>query len=113
MARELIIKIKCDFCKTEISEDEAYPGEMIFLGKTYGVDLCEQDYAELIGKLTPKAKALVQGAAPTGQQKQYPSNKKGKVLPCPACGHLVKNELGLKFHIKKMHPGSEYTNMRS
>lgn len=106
MARELIIKIKCDFCKTEVSEEQVYPGEITFLGKTYGVDLCEQDYADLIGKLTPKAKQLVEASKP--KQPQYPSTTKGKTIPCPACGHLCKSDLGVKFHIKKMHPGSEY-----
>jgi hypothetical protein len=107
MARELIIKIKCDFCKKELNEDEVTAGEIIFGGKTYGVDLCEQDYSELIDKLIPKAKQLIQSVQP--KQPQYPSTTKGKTIPCPACGHLCKSDLGVKFHIKKMHPGSDYS----
>ena len=110
MARELIIKIKCDFCGKPVEEEHVRSGEFVFGGKTFSVDLCDDDFNDLTGKLTPKAKLLSQAGQqqqlPLGQ-KQYPSGMKGKDTPCPACGHLCKNELGLKFHIKRMHPGSD------
>lgn len=104
MARELIIKIKCDKCKTELTESEVHTGEVSFDGKTYALDLCEGDYQELVGIATPKAKALTDASK---QAKIVTTPHGDKKLPCPACGHMVKNELGLSFHIKKMHPGSD------
>lgn len=105
MARELIVKIKCDLCRSEINEDEVHSGEVTFGNRTFSMDLCEVDFMELTGKLTPKAKALTE-ASKSAKIVTTPHGE--KTLPCPACGHMVKNELGLRFHIKKMHPGSEY-----
>lgn len=105
MARELIVNIKCDLCGKPVEEEHVKSGEFVFGGRTFAVDLCPDDFDDLTSKLQPKAAALTQAKQ---QQIQYPSNKKGKVMPCPACGHLVKNDLGLKFHIKRMHPGSDY-----
>ena len=106
MARELIVKIKCDMCGKSVNESEVQAGELTLAGKTYGIDLCAEDAGNFTGKLTPKAKALT-----IESKNKYPlDHPKGeKKMPCPACGHFVKNELGLKFHIKKMHPGSEYS----
>lgn len=109
MARELIVKIKCDICKKDVSESDVKAGELTIGGKTYGIDFCNDCEAQFTFDLVPKAKALQEA---NKVQVQYPSNKKGKVLPCPACGHLVKNELGLSFHIKKMHPGSDVQQYR-
>jgi len=106
MARELIVKIKCDRCNKPVSEAEVKAGELTIGGKTYGIDFCNDCEAEFTFNLVPKAKALQEA---TKQAKVVTTPHGDKNMPCPACGHMVKNELGLKFHIKKMHPGSEYS----
>jgi len=103
MSRELIVKIKCDFCNTQVEEEYTTSGEVVLNTKHYTIDLCPSCAGELTPKLIPRAQSL---ATVTKKSNGTYTPSSQKTIPCPACGHLCKNELGVNFHIKKMHPGS-------
>jgi hypothetical protein len=116
MARELVIKIRCDFCSKDVPESEAYSGELILKGAFYEIDLCPECAPTLTSRLTamPASQASIKTTAVTRDKPgktKYPSTpKKDRKTPCPICGANCKNDLGVKFHIAKMHPNSVTEN---
>lgn len=108
MSRELVILIKCDFCKNEIPENEAQSGELHLGGKFYEIDLCSTCEPSLTQNLTlmpaSQSKATTR-VAPKSGPKRYPATPKSeRNLPCEICGKPCKNALGIRFHMRKMHP---------
>lgn len=99
MARELILKIKCDFCGNSIEEQDAHSGEVVLNGIIYHLDLCESDATELTYKLTPKPKSAPQAMVSTSKA----TPKADRNLPCQVCGVKCKNQRGLNLHMYKMH----------
>lgn len=119
MARELVIKIKCDFCSKDVPENDAYSGELHLKGLYYEIDLCPDCAPSLTSQLTqmPASQASIKPAAAAKEKprktKYTSTPKKDRKTPCPFCGAKCKNELGVKFHISKMHPEAAANNESS
>lgn len=109
MTRELVIKIHCDFCSKDVAEEDAHSGELRLDGKFYEIDLCPECSPSLTTKLTPMPASQASVKTPTQAPKDPPRRyaatpKSARKVPCPICGVLCKNDLGIRFHTVKMHP---------
>jgi hypothetical protein len=109
MTRELVIKIHCDFCSKDVTEEDAHSGELRLDGKFYEIDLCPECAPSLTTKLTPmpasQASVKTQVIPKDQPARKYAATpKSARKVPCPICGVLCKNDLGVRFHTVKMHP---------
>lgn len=88
--REVIIKIKCDFCEKSLQEHNTH---VVQVGLKHEADLCDDCLEDLLKKMRPVSK------------KRTAPGASGQAYPCPVdgCGKSFAKKNGLSRHMGYAH----------
>lgn len=92
--REVIIKIKCDFCEKSLQEHDTH---VVPVGLKHEADLCDGCLGDLLEKMRPVSKER--------KAKRTAPGSSGQAYPCSVdgCSKSFAKKNGLSRHMRQTH----------
>lgn len=107
--REVVIRAWCDECNVHGQHTEGEAVDILWAGRAYTLDLCEEHIEpfRLVGELVARhgvvTKRSKKSHAPKKPSMSAVYRQPDGQYKCPDCGRLITNAQGLAAHRRQTH----------